>query len=150
MKRDWQRRKDILSNVWDWKIKKKKKRCIKKKEKRRGSKNVASVSGSSYLYWVEMDQYIFRIERRKILNSWNVVSLSNIVQKKNVRIIREKNRVILQTPSSWKFQSILILLLHKKYCLTFRNVFQKKKKYRYRSNFLLKLFKYIIKEVVRA
>lgn len=78
------------------------------------------------------------------------VLIQYLAKKKNVRIIREKNRVILQTPSSWKFQSILILLLHKKYCLTFRNVFQKKKKYRYRSNFLLKLFKYIIKEVVRA
>lgn len=125
-----------------------------KKEKRRGSKNVASVSGSSYLYWVEMDQYIFRIERRKILNSWNVVSLSNIVQKKkNVRVTREKKyRVILLAPSPLgNFNRFLILLLHKKYCSTFRNDFRKKrKKKKYRSNFLLKLFKYIIKEVVRA
>ena len=65
-----------------------------KKEKRRGSKNVASVSGSSYLYWVEMDQYIFRIERRKILNSWNVVSLSNIVQKKKMFVLHEKKNIV--------------------------------------------------------
>lgn len=40
LERDWQRREDILGNVWDWKIKKKKRErektmYVKKKKKKR-------------------------------------------------------------------------------------------------------------------
>ena len=51
-------------------------------------------------------------------------------KKKNVRVTREKKyRVILLAPSPLgNFNRFLILLLHKKYCSTFRNDFRKKRK----------------------